>query len=594
MRSDIGLCIISTLAGLGTVVIGGNTPSGDTLRPYDLGVIVVTAAKTVKPATVETISAKQIEERGAVTAAEALTTIPGVAVTAGRKNEAGVMIRGIASERVLLMIDGRPVNMPYYGALDLHTLQMDNVSRIQVTKGTPSLLYGVNGTGGAINIITSSPDLKDSYALSATASAGDLGNRRLQTNAQARLDKTDFSGTFSRNVSNGYRLSEQFSSPLGIEDGGIRDNSNFDRWNATGKAGYRFSDNNSAAVSCGYYVEEKGIPSPTDFAQFRRFKKWQRYFGDMTGGVMLPHDVNVRGKLYHDRYTNEMADYADRNLDSMTWDSFHDHRGTGGIVTADLPVRSHTVTRGINGKNESASTQGYQDNPRQVFSMATGSAALEGHFRLPRSIALTAGAGLSGSAAYGDGNTSAKQQSGANALAGVSAGFLTGGTFHCGVGLYKRYPTLSQLFSEERGNLDLRPETALNADLGLGYAFDTILALDATMFTQEFRELIVNYRSPGAPISRYTNVARAHSRGVESKASVTIPDAKTVVSFDYTYNATFDYQASRPLPYVPKNSAGCAVTSRWVKNLQIHIHAQRAGKRSGEAARVLYDGYTIL
>jgi iron complex outermembrane receptor protein len=571
-----------------------DTILSDTAPPCDLGVLVVTAARTQKPATVETISAKDLEQRGAVTVAEVLGSVPGVSVATGRKNEAGVMVRGISSERVLLMIDGRPVNMPYYGSLDLHALQTDNISYIQITKGTPSLLYGVNGTGGAINIITSRPAGDDSCALSVTTGAGNVGNQRIMAKAMANVQKADFSGTFSRNISDGYKLSERFSSPLGIENGGIRDNSDFDRYSLTGKAGYHFSDNSSAAVSCGYYSDEKGIPSPTDFAQFRRFKKWQRYYADMTGAVLLPHEVNVRSKAYYDNYANEMVEYSNKSLDSMTWDSFHDHWGSGGITTVDLPVGSHTISLGINGKNEVAATQGYMNNPRRIFSMATGSAAIEGHFCMSQAIAFTTGIGMSGAAATdGDGNAM-KKQTALSAITGVNAGFLKKGTFHCGIGLYNRYPTLSQLFSEERGNPGLKPETSLNVDIGVGYVLLKNITADVTLFNEDFRELIINYRLPGMPISRYENISHASSRGAESKLSFSVPRLNTDLSLYYTYNATFDYEAKRPLPYVSENSLGSALSILFLQNGRFSLQTQWAGGRGGEVATVFYDGYVTV
>ncbi|MBN2036428.1 MAG: TonB-dependent receptor plug domain-containing protein, partial [Chitinispirillaceae bacterium] len=181
-----------------------DAPVSDTAVPYDLGVLVVTAARTEKPATVETITRSELETQGAVTVADALGKVPGVTVTAGPKDEAGVMVRGISSQRVLLMIDGRPINMPYYGSLDINSLQLDNVSRIQVTKGVPSLLYGVNGTGGVVNVVTSRPLDEGTYGIAATASGGEVRSQRVQAAVHTRREKIDLSGTLSRSVSGGY------------------------------------------------------------------------------------------------------------------------------------------------------------------------------------------------------------------------------------------------------------------------------------------------------------------------------------------------------------------------------------------------------
>ena len=278
----------------------------DTCKTQDLGVIIVSAAaKSEKNATVNVIDKETLLSTGAVNVADALGLIPGVGITVGQKNEAKIMIRGVSAERVLLMIDGRPINMPYYGSLDLKTVQLDNISQIQVSKGTPSLLYGVNGCGGVVNIISESFSGNDQFSVGVKAGLGDVLNRRILSDVGIKKNNIELKTTFSGNISDGYRLSDKFASPLGIEDGGVRDNSDVKQYNLTGKVKYDFTDKNSAAITGGYFTSNKGIPSPTDFAQFRRFRKWQRYFTDFTGSFLISSDLRLKSKVYYDNFKNE-------------------------------------------------------------------------------------------------------------------------------------------------------------------------------------------------------------------------------------------------------------------------------------------------
>ena len=127
---------------------------------FDLGEIYVSAEKlpASKEVTVTTeITAEEIKATNSRTVAEALTYVPGVIVSTGRKNEPGVQIRGLNQSRALVLIDGVPYYETNFGKLDLNQIPVDNIAKIEVTKGGSSVLYGPNAIAGVINIITKKP-----------------------------------------------------------------------------------------------------------------------------------------------------------------------------------------------------------------------------------------------------------------------------------------------------------------------------------------------------------------------------------------------------------------------------------------------------
>src|SRR6185295_9268465 len=90
--------------------------------------------------------------------AEALDLIPGVSVqNLGQRRERLVTVRGFSSRQVPLFIDGIPVYVPYDGNVDLARFGVDYVSKIVVSKGLTSLLYGPNILGGAVNVVSRKP-----------------------------------------------------------------------------------------------------------------------------------------------------------------------------------------------------------------------------------------------------------------------------------------------------------------------------------------------------------------------------------------------------------------------------------------------------
>ena len=126
--------------------------------PVFLEEIVVRTEAVQKTATVNVVTAEDIKNQGAKTVAEALELVPGLLIRKGGKGEAYARIRGFRQREAAVLIDGIPVSAPYDGQLDLSTLPVEAVERIEIVKGPSSLLYGSNAMGGVINIITKKSD----------------------------------------------------------------------------------------------------------------------------------------------------------------------------------------------------------------------------------------------------------------------------------------------------------------------------------------------------------------------------------------------------------------------------------------------------
>lgn len=109
------------------------------------------------PATIQVIGNKQLQYSTQVSVADNLRDIAGVEITdnalAGRKQ---IRIRGEASSRVLILIDGQEVTYQRGGQNYGPGLLIDEsaIERIEVVKGPWSVLYGSQAIGGVVNFIT--------------------------------------------------------------------------------------------------------------------------------------------------------------------------------------------------------------------------------------------------------------------------------------------------------------------------------------------------------------------------------------------------------------------------------------------------------
>lgn len=140
----------------------------DSTRAQSLSKMVTTASgsrqrSATAPAAVSIVSRQQLLEQRAGTLAEALRLVEGVDVgdTQGKTGGLNISIRGMPAEYTLILIDGRRQNtagsITPNGFGETATSFLPPVSaieRIEVVRGPLSTLYGSDGIGGVINIIT--------------------------------------------------------------------------------------------------------------------------------------------------------------------------------------------------------------------------------------------------------------------------------------------------------------------------------------------------------------------------------------------------------------------------------------------------------
>ncbi|MGQ9688546.1 MAG: TonB-dependent receptor [Desulfobaccales bacterium] len=104
----------------------------------------------------------------------ALKRQPGVDVqrlqeVGGALNDDSIKIRGFGARRILVTIDGRPLNTPgtaggYF--IDWTTIPLNNIERIELIKGVSDPRYG-NTLGGVINLVTKKPTISPKFEIQA-------------------------------------------------------------------------------------------------------------------------------------------------------------------------------------------------------------------------------------------------------------------------------------------------------------------------------------------------------------------------------------------------------------------------------------------
>lgn len=114
---------------------------------------------------IQVITADEIKLRGASTVQEALKGIPGVIVRKYDGGMANIDLRGsgdaVSFSGTTLLLDGVPMNGLV--KLDINSIAIDDIDRIEIIQGGGAVVYGDGSTGGVVNIITKAAQNKTNY-----------------------------------------------------------------------------------------------------------------------------------------------------------------------------------------------------------------------------------------------------------------------------------------------------------------------------------------------------------------------------------------------------------------------------------------------
>lgn len=167
-----GLAVI--LAGWTLMALAGSMAAAEEAQQTTLGEVVVTATRTARevekvPANVTVIDEEDIDRSNAQNVPDLLRSQEGIVVRdlLGNGKTATVDLRGFgetAAYNTLVLVDGRRVNEIDLSGVDWTQIPLEQIARVEIVRGTGSVLYGDNAVGGVINIITKTP--KDEFSAS--------------------------------------------------------------------------------------------------------------------------------------------------------------------------------------------------------------------------------------------------------------------------------------------------------------------------------------------------------------------------------------------------------------------------------------------
>lgn len=216
-----------------------------------------------------------LEKSKGRTVAQVLNEQAGITIN-GALNNAGtvqtVFMRGAASGRVLVLLDGIPMGDPAFinNEFDLNFLSIHDVERIEVARGAQSTLYGSDAVAGVINIITFKKNIYKPLHVKSTLAGGNLGTFRGNLQLYGKVDKLSYQVRYSRLSTRGFSAAFDSTGTRG-----------FDR---DGYAG------NMASAAMQYQA--------TNQLQLRSFAQYSGYTSAVDGGVFTDdRDFTINNRM---------------------------------------------------------------------------------------------------------------------------------------------------------------------------------------------------------------------------------------------------------------------------------------------------------
>lgn len=149
------------------------------------------------PQALAIVNSKDFEIRGYVDAGDLLRTDHSVQVEEDLSGKKTVAIRGGNADEVVVMYNGVKMNNVYDNVFDLSLIDLEDVQRFEIIKGSNTALYGPDAFSGVINIV---PKTKLDYSLRFQQRIGTYrsGNWGIHVNPENLLWNSDrFNASYS-------------------------------------------------------------------------------------------------------------------------------------------------------------------------------------------------------------------------------------------------------------------------------------------------------------------------------------------------------------------------------------------------------------
>ncbi len=265
-----------------------------------------TVVRALPGATVTTLDVSEQAAR-VLDLGDLLASAPGVRVRScgGTGSAQLVQLRGATGGEVRVLVDGVPLPQDASGAVDLSSLPLDSLERIEVYRGTLPLGLGGEGVGGAINLVTR--QVRGLGELRLTGAVGSF--HTYEGSLGADLGWGDWRGgawLAGSSARNDFLFLDDNGTPYTSADDRVdtrRENADVRRLEVSTRA-LRDGDRGRLSIGAGGLAREAGVPGSSSYQVSSARLGQQRATGAVRyeGGGDLRGSVGIGGQLDASHY----------------------------------------------------------------------------------------------------------------------------------------------------------------------------------------------------------------------------------------------------------------------------------------------------
>lgn len=567
------------------------------------------------------VDSEQMQKNQVKRLSEVAYMTPGVYVDKkGPRAEQNFYVRGFDARRVPLFIDGIPVYNPYDGNSDFGRFTTFDLSRIDISKGSSSVLYGPNTMGGAINLISKKPtkefESSIGYGVELGKSSKTIGNN-IDYSIGTRQELFYVQAGLSFMEDNGQQLSSDFvKDAKGNEDGNRREKSVQRDRKVHIKAGFTPNQTDEYAIT---YINQKGEKEQPPYAGrypkdkvANRFWDWPMW--DKESVYWLSHTefgkLYLNTKAFYDTYKNDLNSYKDKTYTKKTFGSHYKDYSYGFGLELGGDIADNNTLKFATSYKFDEHKEHDDGEPVQTYQDKTYTFGLENTYRFSDMTRLILGISYDTRDAikaqeYGKPLSGGKnrlfdfevgKRHSFNYQAAIKHSF--NGMDELSLSYAKKtyFPSMKERYSERFGrntpNPFLKPEIANHYELGYARSFGDTLRFEGLVFYSKVKDAIGNVMLKNKT-RQAQNVDKAEYKGFELGATYFATDSLEIGG-NYSYISAKYKNKNEKIYDLPKHKAFAYVDFKILPKFSVYLSEEIVSSRySGSYEDTKLNGFGL-
>lgn len=504
----------------------------------------------------QNISSHQIKQLNKTDVAQALNTFPSMVLNhTGSRNESAVYLRGFDIRSVPIYADGIPIYIPYDGYVDLARFTTADLSKIEISKGYSSILYGPNALGGTINLVSKKPQTLFELNTKAGLMSGNGFNNYVSM--ESKFSKFFIQTSFSQFDRDYITLSDNFQN-VAFENDLKRDNSyRFDR-KFSAKVGFTPNDDTELTLNYINQKSEKGNPvylgdDPNNRVRFWQWPYWNKESLYFISNNKISQHFNVKSRIFVDQFDNQLKAFDNANYNTQnkpsSFTSFYSDKTFGANIELGMNLKDNDLKMAMHYKLDKHSQHNLGKIPENMKD-ALYSIGIENVFFGVEKLKLIAGTSYNFREGLEADNANILNTDGSFAqfpknensainmqLFGeykLNKSLEINGT----ISLKSRFATMKDRYSYRNGvsiaNPDLNSEKALNTELGFNYHINEKITVIPEIFYSKIYNTIQLINNVQNGLSQVQNTGKSEFYGFDLYNRIQIKN-----NLDFNLNYTF-------------------------------------------------------